>query len=85
MTGIIAGAYTTFARVAIDSYFGTAAGDESARGLKLFVLPHGSIDAGSGEGESEPPAQARAGATATKRRTPRQKSEPRTSPPGRRE
>jgi hypothetical protein len=40
MTGIIAGAYTTFARVAIDSYFGTAAGDDSTRGLKLFVLPH---------------------------------------------
>ena len=39
MTGIIAGVYTTFARVAIDSYFGTAAGDESARGLKM-VLPH---------------------------------------------
>jgi len=56
----------------------------------------GSLDADSGEGESEPPARAgqeacesfapfRSGATATKRRTPRQKSEPRTSPPGRRE
>jgi len=58
----------------------------------------GSVDADGSGGESEPPAQTRAGqearesfapfrsgATATKRRTPRQKSEPRTSPPGRRE
>jgi hypothetical protein len=36
----IAGAYTTFARVATDSYFSTTEGTESASGLKLFVLPH---------------------------------------------
>ena len=29
-----------FARIATDSYFSTGAGDESAHGQKLFVLPH---------------------------------------------
>ena len=51
MTGIIAGAYTTFARVATDSYFSTAEGDGS-NGMKPFVLSHlAAVIAGRGNDE----------------------------------
>jgi hypothetical protein len=51
MTGIIAGAYTTFARVATDSYLSTAEGDGS-NGMKPFVLSHlAAVIAGRGNDE----------------------------------
>ena len=51
MTGIIAGAYTTFARIATDSYLSTAEGDGS-NGMKPFVLSHlAAVIAGGGNDE----------------------------------
>jgi hypothetical protein len=51
MTGTIAGVYSTWARIATDSYLSTAEGDGS-NGMKPFVLSHlAAVIAGRGNDE----------------------------------